>query len=352
MAERGGTFRPRFIPPPPSHAPALGSLSRALRNLTLTADAGSYALSGQTAALKVGHVLTSAAGSYSLTGQNSTLTYGKSIIAAAGAYTLTGQNASFSVTYDLAGGVGSYTLSGQAASLKKDYILRAAAGDTSNYLFWDTAALQWGGNDLAWGVSTSYVVTGQAATLKVGHVLASGAGSYTLSGQDAGLYVGHRLAIDADSYVLTGYDAGLSYIAAETQPAGHGAGGHSDWYYRKLAERRRRLREEEYKRKLAIRYAERLAKSLDAARAEDAERLAESAKRLEQLLNDSALSQAYLLETVNRLVAYAQAAAMMRSQEEETRRVEAAMRQAAIEAYRIEQDLRDEEEAILLLMML
>jgi len=44
-------------------------------NYVLTAQAGSYVLSGQTATLARSKVITASAGSYALTGQNAVLTY-------------------------------------------------------------------------------------------------------------------------------------------------------------------------------------------------------------------------------------------------------------------------------------
>lgn len=159
-----------------------------------------------------------------------------------------------------------------------------------------------------------------------------------------------RLLLTDGSFVLQ--TDGSSYLLLADPTCvdtgdGHGAGP-SAWYYKKLAERKRRLREEEYKRRLALRYAERLADALAKADAEDADRLAESAQRLEQLLSDS---QAYLIAQAERLVSAVQQAARLNAQETEKRRVEAKIREAAIIAARIEEELIDEEEATLLLMM-
>ena len=60
----------------------------------ITADAGSYSLTGQDAGLLRGYLVTADAGAYVLTGQDATLSVGnKTLIADAGSYTLTGQNA-------------------------------------------------------------------------------------------------------------------------------------------------------------------------------------------------------------------------------------------------------------------
>jgi hypothetical protein len=157
---------------------------------------------------------------------------------------------------------------------------------------------------------------------------------------------GYLLQTDATSYVILA-DASC----AAFRRGGGGGAGLSAWYYKKLADRRRRLRDEEYQRRLAIRYAEQLAAALERANAEDAARLAESAQRLEALLAGSETQQAYLIQSAERLVVAARLAAQLAAQEAENRRIEAAMREAAVLAARIEEELRDEEEALFLLMM-
>jgi hypothetical protein len=60
---------------------------------TLTADAGAYVLSGQTANLKADRILSVDAGAYSLAGQDVGLKAGRVLAADAGSYVLLGQNA-------------------------------------------------------------------------------------------------------------------------------------------------------------------------------------------------------------------------------------------------------------------
>jgi hypothetical protein len=178
---------------------------------TLTAAAGSYTLSGQTASLKKGSLLTAAAGSYALTGQTATLARlltltasagsyavsgqdaslkkGSLLSAAAGAYTLTGQDVTLTysgpTSYTLTADAGSYALSGQDASLKRGLLVSASAG--------------------------SYSLSGQDAALKRALTLTAGAGSYSLSGQDAALKRGLLLSASAGSYAVGGQDIGMSY---------------------------------------------------------------------------------------------------------------------------------------------
>lgn len=128
--------------------------------------------------------------------------------------------------------------------------------------------------------------------------------------------------------------------------AGHGASWPSVWYYRKLAERKRRLRDEDRKRRVTLKYVERLVDAFVEADAEDAARLAESARRLDALIDRTNTQFAYLAEVVAQFVAAAEAAARAETQ----RQIEARLIEAAELAQRIEAELIDEEEAILLLM--
>jgi hypothetical protein len=138
---------------------------------TVTADAGSYALSGQAATLTKNSVLTADAGSYSLSGQAATLSWAGAgaftLTADAGSYALSGQNATLTWAspgaYVLTADAGSYTMSGQSATLLKSNVLTAAAG--------------------------AYSLSGQAATLSwaaaAAYTLTANAGSYILQGQSA-----------------------------------------------------------------------------------------------------------------------------------------------------------------------
>ena len=69
----------------------LGSFSIGV--FTLTADLGTYTLSGQAVTLRSSRTLTAATGSYTLTGQDITFSRDRRIAAYAGAYAISGQAA-------------------------------------------------------------------------------------------------------------------------------------------------------------------------------------------------------------------------------------------------------------------
>ncbi len=88
--------------------------------------AGSYTFTGQPASLVREYSLLSDAGSYTFTGQASTLTYGKKITASGTSYTLTGKAAVLLQTHTDNFAPGFYPVSGQNASLKKASILNTS----------------------------------------------------------------------------------------------------------------------------------------------------------------------------------------------------------------------------------
>lgn len=189
-----------------------------LKGNTLTADQGSYALTGQDVALLRGLLLSAAQGSYALTGQDATLTYTPlgafSLTADQGNYTLTGQSASLLWGPVLAAGQGSYTLNGQDATLTYTpvgaYILTAGQG---SYALTGQDVLLQCGHVLA-AAQGSYSLTGQAATLARGLVLAAAQGSYALNGQAAAFRRTYVLSAGYGSYALTGQIVSLTYSGA------------------------------------------------------------------------------------------------------------------------------------------
>lgn len=154
------------------------------QTIVLTANSGSYTLTGQTASLEYNRIFAANSGSYSITGQAATLF--KSIIlqALSGSYTLSGQNASLLATRQLIANSGSYVITGQAATIFKSIILAANSG--------------------------SYSVTGQPVTLQLLKKLVANPGSYNLTGQDVSFIKAFIFSVESGQYVLTGQEANLT----------------------------------------------------------------------------------------------------------------------------------------------
>ena len=208
----------------------------------LTAGAGSYAFTGQTAALEVGRAVTAGAGSYAFSGTGATLSVALMLPANAGSFALSGTAASLERGYLAAAGAGSFSLSGTDASLEYGYALAAGTGNYT--LSGVDAALEFGrlinagagaysltgqSASLLYGASTellaeagSYALTGTAAGLDVTRLLNAGAGSFALSGADAGVMVARLLDAGAGSYALSGVDAVLTYSAGQQQDGDDG----------------------------------------------------------------------------------------------------------------------------------
>ena len=163
-------------------------------NRTLAADSGSFALTGQDAALLQNRVLASDSGAFALAGQDATLTFSRVLSAASGSYALAGQDATLTytpisgATYTLAAASGSFALAGQGAVLLQNRSLAADSG--------------------------SFALTGQDATLARGYMMPAQSGDYSVAGQDAALIASRRLAADSEAFALAGQSVTMTYSNA------------------------------------------------------------------------------------------------------------------------------------------
>lgn len=143
--------------------------------------------------------LTADYGSYSLTGQDATFAYvpgatNYSLLGAFGSYSLAGQAATFSyvagpASYALTADVGSYSLNGRDAGLS----YAPGAGSYS-------LTAEFG----------SYSLSGVDVSVNTGRNLPAEFGSYGFTGQAAGVVVGRRVAGEFGAYALTGQGAALT----------------------------------------------------------------------------------------------------------------------------------------------
>jgi hypothetical protein len=96
---------------------------------TLTADAGSFALSGQAATLSLVRRLSAESGSFTVTGQPASLLQARRISADVGSFTLNGQAASLQYSRRILADAGSFTLTGQLAFFQRVRYLVAQSGN-------------------------------------------------------------------------------------------------------------------------------------------------------------------------------------------------------------------------------
>lgn len=203
---------------------------------TLTAEAGSFSISGTDASLLVGRSIEAAAGSYSITGTDAGLLKGYSLNAEAGSYSVTGTDAALSYGRALAAEAGSFSLSGTDASLLHGRYLSAEAGSysltgtdaTLTYtpvggyvLTAEPGSFSVSGTDasLLYGrvlsaESGSFAISGTAATLAKGFRLSAEAGSYSLSGTAAQFFINRVLSAEAGSFTITGANVTFTYSGA------------------------------------------------------------------------------------------------------------------------------------------
>lgn len=172
---------------------------------TLTANYGSFSLTGESANLNSARKLTASYGSFSLSGQAATLKSARKLTADYGSFSLAGQSATLKSARKLVADYGSFSLSGQSAGLSSARRLIAAVG--------------------------TFALSGQDALTKVARLLQAAFGQFTLSGQDASLTkhtagtTDYTLLAGYGVFTLTGEAANLNYVqhidVGSAQNVGH-----------------------------------------------------------------------------------------------------------------------------------
>lgn len=194
-------------------------------NYTLTAESGSYALSGQAANLRVAYTLPAAHRAFALSGQAATLAAGYRTAAEYATFALAGQAATLRMDYAIGAAQGSGALAGQAAGLLAGYQLASEWGDlvltgqaaafvTGYTLGAERALFDLTGQDAGLSGAFSllaetgaFAETGNAAFLLAGYLVGAATGTYAVSGSDAGLQIGYLTGAEAGSFALGGQDA-------------------------------------------------------------------------------------------------------------------------------------------------
>lgn len=153
------------------------------RDLTLTADAGTFTETGQAAALLNDHTLIGEAAVFTEAGQDAGLIYeislrNLSLTADAATFTESGQDAGLVYDRLLTAEANSFAVSGQAALLELD---RAVAAEAA-----------------------AFALSGQDINFLHEHIMSSEVGVFALTGQDAGLTSGHYLLAAANNFNVTG----------------------------------------------------------------------------------------------------------------------------------------------------
>lgn len=169
-------------------------------DFTITAELGTYTLTGTASSLEFGREVIASAGAYTYTGTAASLEYGREVIALGGSYAVTGTAATLLAARKIVAAAGGYSVTGTAASLEFGREVIALGG---SYALTGTAAsLEYGREVLA--VGGTYALTGAAATLSVDRMILATGGTYTLTGTAATFVRGRRITADGSSYALSG----------------------------------------------------------------------------------------------------------------------------------------------------
>jgi len=158
-------------------------------NYPITANSGTYALTGQSATITKTRLITANNGTYALTGQSATITKTRLITANNGTYALTGQSATITKTtaYVITANNGTYALTGRSATITKTRLITANNG--------------------------TYALTGRSATITKTRLITANNGTYSLTGQSATITKTRLITANNGTYALTGRTATITYTS-------------------------------------------------------------------------------------------------------------------------------------------
>jgi hypothetical protein len=190
-----------------------GTAALLKRSRRVVASAGSYAFTGSTAVVRKGYKATSGTGSYSVSGSSTTLRKASRLPVQSGSYAMNGSPVGTERGLKVSAGSSSYSLAGFDASFTRTYILGA-----------ESASYDLTGPDV--GFSRSYVLKPQAAQYELtgsdvsltklsNKTLSADTASYAFNGSNISLTRSYRIDFDEGQYDFSGTDAGL--ILAENK---------------------------------------------------------------------------------------------------------------------------------------
>lgn len=183
----------------------------------LSADPGSYALTGQAATPLAARLLSLDAGSYAITGNAANLLRGAAIVASAGSYAIVGSAADVLATRTLTAAPGSYAVTGAAAQALAARLLTL---DPGAYIVTGAAAelLALGAYSLT-AEPGVYQLTGAVANLLAGRLLDASSGVYLVTGRTAELLTTRLLDAAPGSYAVVGATTTLVFSSEILSPA-------------------------------------------------------------------------------------------------------------------------------------
>lgn len=190
-----------FVPPPTSSG-----------LYTLTAQSGSYSLSGQNTNLLKTKLLAAQSGSYALAGQSAQLLKSKRLISSGGSYQTIGSDTSLYRSRQLSLSGGTYSITGASADivftgLAVNYVLTAQGGSYS--LTGSSASITYTAlspSYLLVAQGGTYSLFGNSAEIKKSKRLVASGGTYSYAGQQVNITAGPAISSNLVRYinVLTG----------------------------------------------------------------------------------------------------------------------------------------------------
>lgn len=183
----------------------------------LAATPGSYALTGTATGLRKGFKTAAAVGAYVLTGTATALKAARTLVGAVGSYLLTGTAVGLHAARKTTADAGSYALGGQDVTLSYGAGAAVLAADVGNYTLSGGAALLGASRRLTGDIG-GYTYTGLAVGLARTRQLLVASGAYALSGSGVTLRVGRRIVIAVGKYRLTGFPVVLTYTSIWATP--------------------------------------------------------------------------------------------------------------------------------------
>lgn len=208
-----------------------GTATTFASNYRVTAAPGAFSLTGNASGLYATRLVTADPATFTLAGTDTNILYNRAILAEPGAFTLAGNAAALLASFKVTADPAAYTVTANDAALSRMLRLAcepgtfALSGNDANLLVSYVLAAQ----------TQAYTVTGNAADILKTYLLLADAGAFTLNGQNAELrqqyriaaqtaaltlnaspaaiLARYRLAVEPGGYVLAGLDADISVVA-------------------------------------------------------------------------------------------------------------------------------------------
>ena len=194
---------------------------------TLTADSGSFAVTGTATSLKYDRLITAVSGSFALSGTAVAFDYTKRIDAASGSYAITGSDVGFLYSQVIAADSGSFALTGTDVVLTYTPLgITTLTADSGSYSVTGTA-VDFLRDLVIPATSGTYALTGTNVDFALEIIFQADSGSFAVTGTDVGFLYNQVIQAESGSFALSGSDVTLTYnreeeeIAAATGGSGY-----------------------------------------------------------------------------------------------------------------------------------